>query len=159
LVRTCVSVLLYGCSAHTDYVLLKPEYLTDLRGQNALATVRPALRFSQGTFSDRRSDTTVLVRFYDHWQIHDFLTTRPVDQVLFEGLSMLVKCSGHIWAAPGPESVRVDIELVELEGSGTLWGRRGSEQSYGESSARLAMHFANGMTGRPFYSRVYAAKG
>ena len=153
LMTALISVLIYGCT-HNVSVPLRPSYQTSLVQGNSLAKVKPPLQFTKGKFTDKRLDTTVLSSFKQQVHTYNLRAERPVDEALFEGLSTMLKNSGHNWSETDPKNVRIDMQLLNIQASRNA----GFVEVTASSRLQVKLDFVNAATGDPIYSEVYTGK-
>lgn len=139
-----------GCS-HTVKVALRPNFDADLPKENQLVTVKPAVGFVQGKFSDKRSDTSKLTTFKQGVHTFNLYEERPLDEAFFEGLKALFTHAGHTWADSGEAAVRVDLQMLNFQASRSA----GLVKVGANSSVQIKLDFVNAKTGNVIYAQIY----
>lgn len=145
-----VALLASGC-AHTVNMPLRPAFDAGVAESGALGSLRPALRIRAGTFTDSRADTTKLAMFQQAMHTYNLYGERPMREVLFEGLGVLISRAGHQWNSGGEPQVQVDMTLLSVQAI-----RNAGMVAVGASSSvQIKLDFVDPRDNRTLYSGIY----
>lgn len=142
--------LLAGC-AHTVRMPLQPSFESGVTESKALATVRPALRVGRGEFTDSRTDTTRLATFQQAIHTFNLYADRPMQDVLAEGLGVVLTRAGHTFPASAEPQVVVNTTLLSVQAA-----RNAGMIAVGASSSvQVKLDFVEMPSRRLIHSGVY----
>ncbi|MBU4492112.1 MAG: hypothetical protein KKD69_06580 [Euryarchaeota archaeon] len=139
---------------HSIAVPLRPNYQEALRKDSAFAKLQPPLRFSKGTFADKRPDTTMLSSFKQQAHTFNLHAERPIDEAIFDGIKTMLTNSGHTWSESAPQDVRIDMQLVNVQASRNA----GFFEVTASSSVQVKLDFIDASSGKSIYSDIYTGK-
>ncbi len=145
-----VALLAFGC-AHTVKVPLRPAFDTGVAESSALKSVQPPMRFRSGKFTDSRGDTTKLAMFQQQMHTYNLYGERPMSEVLFEGLGVLISRADHRWNEGAEPQVQVDVVLLSVQAA-----RNAGMIAVGASSSvQVKLDFVDPRANRILYSGIY----
>jgi uncharacterized lipoprotein YajG len=149
-----------GCT-YTVKAPLVPVFDTNNYLKNKLSTVKPAITFIQGNFTDKRTDSDILATYKRSYQTYKFYGERPIDEVLFEGLNVLMTSSGHEWADINDGEIKIDLELLRVQVS--FHEPEFTLIAEASSNIHIKLDFIDPSTNDVIYTKIYqgtnASKG
>ncbi|MGH2567086.1 MAG: hypothetical protein ACRDGA_02020, partial [Bacteroidota bacterium] len=74
----------FAACTHTVNVALRPDFQGKLSKQNQLSSFKPAVKFTKGTFADKRGETGMLTSFKEGVHTYYFYEERPVSDAIYE---------------------------------------------------------------------------
>jgi len=146
-----ILVVLAGCT-HKVNVALRPDFDATLQPGNELSKVEPAIQFFKGKFTDKRPDLSSLAHFKQGWHSYTLYEERSVDELLFEGLEVLITTSGHQWSNTEEGEVKVNIEFINL----TAARAAGFIKVGATSGIQIKIDFLDAKTGDVIYTNIFS---
>ncbi len=105
-------LLLTSCGAKRYTVNLNPNafqgaYLTD----NAISAITPPIKFSRGTYIDKRSSK----EFFGSSKAYIILTDNEFSDAFYDGLKAFLISSNHSWENIETLDIKIDVELLDTQ--------------------------------------------
>ncbi len=145
-----ILLLVVGCS-HTVNLALRPSFQENLSPGNELSSIQPAIKFSQGEFTDKRADIGKLASFKQGVHTFNLYDERPIDEALYEGLQVMMTASGHEWLGEETGQVKIDMQFLGFQASRNA----GFIKVGASSNIQIKLDFIDTKTDEVIYSQVY----
>lgn len=148
-----LTVAVLASCTHVETVPLDVNFDSGFSDANALTRVEPKTSFVKGQFEDKRSDTKLLASFKQQVHTFNLVADKPLDDVLFYGLSQLIEKSGHSIVQENAR-IKMDVTVLNVQAARNA----GMMMVGADSSIQLKLDFIDNKTGKLFYSQIYNGK-
>ncbi len=151
-ILSVIMVLFFAGCTQKVFVPLTPDYNTGLTYAVELASVDPALQFIKGDFNDMRPNTSLYATFKQQAYTFQLIAERPIDEVIFNGLAVMLRKTGHVWSDYGTGQIKVNLQLL----STTASRHSGMVMVGATSGIQIKLDFVDNNSDKLIYSQIYS---
>lgn len=146
-----ILVLFFAGCTQKVFVPLTPDYTTGITSTIELASIDTPLQFIKGNFDDKRSDTSMYATFKQQAYTFQLFAERPVEEVIYNGLAVMLKKAGHSWSDGETGQIKVNLQLLSTAASRNA----GMVMVGATSSIQIKLDFIDNNSNNLVYSQIY----
>ena len=146
-----IMVLFFVGCTQTVLVPLTPYYPTGIFSATELASFDTPLQFIKGDFEDKRADASMYATFKQQAYTYQLFTERPVEEVIYNGLAVMLKQAGHSWSDDEAGQIKVNLQLL----STTASRNAGMVMVGATSSIQIKLDIIDNNSSNLVYSQIY----